>query len=186
LGDRIEVRTGEEIVNPRTGQRMTFRRTAADTNGRELILECWSPPEGEGQPREPVHVHPKQEKRFEIIGGELTVLLGGTTRTLRAGDEIVVPANAVHAFWNEGTTEAHYWQEFRPAMRSAEFFTTLFALARDGELNDRGMPGPLQVMATASRFKDEVMVVNPPAWLQRVMFAFAPVARLLGRRAERR
>jgi len=43
MDDRIHIATGEEIVNVRTGQRMVFRTTADDSDGRELVIECWSP-----------------------------------------------------------------------------------------------------------------------------------------------
>lgn len=183
---RLEVATGDEIINPRTGQRMVFRRTAADSSGEELIIECWSPPEPSPAAREPLHVHPEQTKVFRIIDGELTVFMDGQTRTLAAGEEIVVPPDAAHSFWNAGDRDVHYWQEFRPALRSAEFFTTLFALARDGKLNERGMPGILQVALTIPRFRREIRVVSPPVWMQRAVSLLAPIARLTGHEAERR
>lgn len=60
IADRAEVTTGDEIFNPRTGQRMAFPRTAADSGGEDLIIECWSPPEPSAAAREPLHVHPEQ------------------------------------------------------------------------------------------------------------------------------
>jgi mannose-6-phosphate isomerase-like protein (cupin superfamily) len=184
--DRVSVQSGDEISNPRTGQRMVFRRTADDSDGRELIIECWSPPEAPGASREPLHVHPEQEKRFRIIDGELTVEMDGAVRTMRAGEEIVVPNDAFHSFWNASDAEVHYWQEFRPALRSAEFFTTLFALARDGEVDERGMPGLLQISLSMPRFRREIVVAKPPAWMQRLVGVVGPVARMRGLRAERR
>lgn len=186
MADRVEVATNDEIVNPRTGQRMVFRRIAADSGGEELIIECWSPPEASAASREPLHVHPEQTKVFRVIDGELSVFMDGQTRTLAAGRQITVPPGAVHSFWNAGDREAHYWQEFRPALRSAEFFTTLFALARDGKLNERGMPGILQVSVTIPRFRREIRVVRPPALAQWLVSLLAPIARLTGHRAERR
>ena len=35
---------GETIENPLTGERMTFRNTTADTNGRSLEFEFIAPP----------------------------------------------------------------------------------------------------------------------------------------------
>jgi len=185
IADRAEVTTGDEIFNPRTGQRMAFPRTAADSGGEDLIIECWSPPEPSAAAREPLHVHPEQTKVLRVINGELSVFMEGQTRTLAAGEEIAVPPGAVHSFWNAGDREVHYWQEFRPALRSAEFFATLFALARDGKLNERGIPGILQLSVTIPRFRREIRVVRPPAWAQRLVSLLAPIARLTGREAER-
>lgn len=186
MSEQIRIHAGERISNPRTGQRMLFTRTGEDSGGGELIIECWSPPHAEGDSREPVHVHPNQEKTFRVIDGELTVSIRSEVRTLGAGEEIVVPGDAPHSFWNESTAEAHYWQEFRPALRTAEFFATLFALARDGELNDRGVPSMLQAAVSISRFRDEIMVLTPPPWVQRITFAvLGPIARLTGHKPER-
>lgn len=187
MADRIQVATGDEIFNPRTGQRMMFRRTSADGGGRELIIECWTPPNSDGDPREPMHVHPEQEKLFRVVEGQLRLSINGEVRTLFAGEEIVIDSDAKHCFWNESDEEAHYFQEFRPALRTAEFFATLFALARDGEINKNGVPGPLQMAASGARFRHEITVTNPPPWLQRMMFVVAaPLARLMGRVPERR
>jgi mannose-6-phosphate isomerase-like protein (cupin superfamily) len=184
MDDRIHIATGEEIVNVRTGQRMVFRATADDSDGRELVIECWSPRHPAGEPHEPVHTHPRQEKRFRMVDGELMVNIDGVTRTMGAGDEVVVPAGVRHSFWNASEAEAHYWQEFRPALRSAEFFSTLFALARESR---EGRRGTLQLLVSAARFQNEIMVTNPPPWMQRPMFAaLKPLAKVLRVKAERR
>jgi len=49
---------GQEIVNPRTGQRVRFIETADTSSGARLVLECVSPPSAE---REPKHMHPLHE-----------------------------------------------------------------------------------------------------------------------------
>lgn|GEM_PF-5477742 len=46
---------GQEIVTPRTAQRVRFLETASASGGARLVLECVSPPSAE---REPEHVHP--------------------------------------------------------------------------------------------------------------------------------
>lgn len=182
----IVVKRGTEISNPRTGQRMIFSTTGAESAGQELVIDCWSPPQPPAEPPEPMHVHPEQEKRFRVIEGELTTLADGEQRVVRAGEELVIAPGVRHQFWNGGSVEAHYWQEFKPALRSAEFFVTLFSLARDGKLNARGIPSLLQLAASGSHFRHEIMVSSPPALLQRIAFVFlTPLAYLLGLEAER-
>lgn len=56
---------GQEIVNPRTGQRMTFVRLTED----EVLIDSVHPPTDE---REPVHLHPKQESGGEVLAGALS------------------------------------------------------------------------------------------------------------------
>ena len=65
-----------EIRNPRTGQSMIFRKTAGETNGELLQVECYHEP---GGPKEPVHTHPFQKSRFEILSGRLAFDLAATS-----------------------------------------------------------------------------------------------------------
>jgi len=60
--------TCAEILNPRTGQRMRFLQTAADTDGALLQIESVNPPTGVPEPE---HIHPHQESRAAVINGTL-------------------------------------------------------------------------------------------------------------------
>ena len=72
----------------------------------------------------------------------------------------------------------------QPGNRFAEMLTTIFGLMRDGEVDRRGMPRLLQLAVTASTYRDAMVFVSPPPWVQRLLFGVvAPVVRLLGRRA---
>ncbi len=99
------------------------------------------------------------------------------------GDEITVPPNIRHHFWNPGSDDAHAVQFFRPALNTREFFETLFALARDGKLDDNGMPSLLQITVMLPEFSDVIRVTSPPWPVQRAAaFVLGPVARLRGYR----
>ena len=75
---------GDVIENPVTGERMTFRRTAADTGGAELVVElelradAFLPAE---------HIHQKQEERFTVLDGRLLFRSAGEERLVTAGRE---------------------------------------------------------------------------------------------------
>lgn len=90
-------REGQQISNPRTGQRMTF----VELRDEQLRIDSVNPPTGE---REPVHVHPKQESGAEVLSGALVFEVAGEQRRLGAGETISVPANTPHRFWNDGNT----------------------------------------------------------------------------------
>ncbi len=130
-----------EIVNARTGQRMRFEGPGSP---EVLRIECWSPATGV---REPEHTHPRQESRFELISGQLVFQVDGVERTVEAPGSVTVPAEARHRFWNAGPGEAHYVQEFRPALSTRGFFELLFHLANEGRLDEKGMPSLLDVPA---------------------------------------
>jgi quercetin dioxygenase-like cupin family protein len=171
---------GVEIVNPRTGQRVRFVRTARDTGGERLELECVSAPSHE---REPEHVHPGQENIFEIHSGALRFRISGAERVVRAGERVVIPPGVPHHFWVESQEEARYLQEFRPALKTEAFFEAFFGLAREGKLNARGMPPLLMLGVFGQAFWNEIRVTRPPAWVQRLTYAvLAPLGRALGYR----
>lgn len=167
-----------EIRNPRTGQTMIFRQTAADTAGALLQIECFSAPNG---PREPVHSHPRQESRFELLSGRLWFEIDGQGRIAGPGDIVFIPARSLHCFWNEGDEVAHYLQEFRPALEAEHFFETLFGLAQDGHINDNGNPSLLGLSLLVPAMGNVLRPTSPP-WplLRGLSLALRPFARLRG------
>ena len=167
-----------EIRNPRTGQSMTFLTTARETNGELLRIECFHEPRG---PKEPVHTHPLQESRFEILAGQLAFDLDGSLRVAAAGDVVTIAAGTRHCFWNDSDEVAHYLQEFRPALDSERFFRTLFHLAGEGRINERGMPSPLALAVLVPSMGNAIRPVRPP-WpvLRALALLLSPLARLRG------
>jgi quercetin dioxygenase-like cupin family protein len=179
---RVMARAGDEIVNPRTSQRMVFLKTGEVTNGELVQIDTYNPPTGVPEPE---HVHPFQESGAEVISGSLRFRVGGEVRSVKAGESITIPANTPHHFWNDGEEEAHFIQWFRPALKIDRFFETLFGLAHDGKLNDKGLPSLLQLAVSVPYFGDEIRLTSPPWAVQRVIFGvLAPIGRLLGYRAQ--
>jgi mannose-6-phosphate isomerase-like protein (cupin superfamily) len=167
----------DEIVNPRTGQRMTFLSESPEL----LEIDSVNPPT---RVPEPEHVHPAQESGCRVISGELRFRIAGSERVVRAGESITIPANTPHLFSNDGTEDAHAVQWFRPALKTRAFFETLFALAQDEKLDAKGMPTTLQIAAMIPFFADEIRPTRPPWPLQRAVGAvLGPVARRRGYRA---
>ena len=150
---------GEVITNPRTGQRMLFRQTGSDTGGVLLQIESVNPPHG---PAEPEHIHVRQESSAEVLAGVLHFRVRGEVQVVQTGEKIMIPANTPHFFWNEGSEDAHAIQEFRPALRTEDLFEILFGLARDGKLDEKGMPSLLNLAVLAPAFGDEIRPTSPP------------------------
>ena len=172
------IQTQREIRNPRTGQHMRFLLTADETGGELLRIETVNPPSGVF---EPMHVHPHQESRAEVVAGTLRFVVDGRERRLGPGDAIAIPAGTAHRFANDGSEDAVAIQEFRPAMRTAEFFATYFGMAERGELDEHGKPSLLRSALLGPAFSEEIRLVSPPWPLQRAAYALlAPVARMRG------
>jgi quercetin dioxygenase-like cupin family protein len=86
------------LENPISGQQLVFRKTAKDTRGELLEVKsiyAKAPPF-----RPPVHYHPYQEERLEVLSGKLRVLVEGEYPQLATGRP--------HEMWNspKGETPA--------------------------------------------------------------------------------
>jgi quercetin dioxygenase-like cupin family protein len=181
LPDRRPIEVGEVWENPVTLE-------------RGVILELpWSNPERRGSVRLSAlpgarvaaeHMHPALVERFSVEAGELTVKRDGQTSILRAGETAEIAPGVWHDWWNEGTEEALVHVEITPGERFMHMIETLFGLAREGHLNKRGLPHPLQLALFATEFEDVIVFRRPPAPVQRAIFgALTPVARRKGYRA---
>jgi quercetin dioxygenase-like cupin family protein len=169
---------GDQVFNPRTGQRTVFLRTGTETQGELVQIDTYNPPTGVAEPE---HVHPFQESGAEVISGSLRFRVGGKERSVKAGESITIPANTPHHFWNDGEDEAHFIGWFRPALKIDQFFEMFFGLAQDGKLNDKGLPSLLQLAVGVPHFGDEIRLTSSPWAAQRVIFTvLARIARLLG------
>jgi quercetin dioxygenase-like cupin family protein len=175
------IRAGDSIENPVTGERLVFKKTAAETNGEYVLFECFVKPSGFVAA---AHVHPFQQERFQIIEGAVTFKLDGQELPAGPGDVVLVPAGKKHQFWNAGEKEARFACEVRPALQFEQLIETMFSLAQAGKTNRKGMPNPLRLAVIARRHFDTVRLPFPPAGLQRLGLALgAPVGMLLGYRA---
>jgi quercetin dioxygenase-like cupin family protein len=179
---KFMIKQGDSITNSRTGQRMIFLQTWAETNGTQLKIECFSPVTSL---KEPEHIHPFQENRFRLLAGQLRFNIAGKEEIAHAGDTVSITKNVPHHFWNSGNSEAHYIQEFYPALRIDRLFETFFALARDGRLNQKGIPNIFRSSLIMLKHEKEIRLAKPAWPLQKFVFTLlAPVGRLLGYKGE--
>ncbi len=130
------------------------------------------------------HLHPALHERFSVRQGELTLLRDGQRSVVRAGERADIEPGVWHDWWNEGAVDAIVRVEVTPGERFTHMIETLFGLAREGHVNKRGLPDPLQLALFATEFSDIMVLRRPPAAVQRVLFgALAPIARRRGYRA---
>jgi mannose-6-phosphate isomerase-like protein (cupin superfamily) len=107
--------------------RVTFLRTAADTDGaaHEQRVEYFP-----GSPFPPTHSHPAQDERFVIETGAMVFVVDGAEKAVHAGEEIAIPRRTSHRARNASDTEpAVVRWETRPALRTGELFYAHISLA---------------------------------------------------------
>jgi quercetin dioxygenase-like cupin family protein len=169
---------GQELVNPASGERIRFRRTAASTNGEFVSIDLGLPPGG----RVPggLHIHPLQEERFEVIRGTIRFRMRHRRVIAGPGEVVIVPPRVPHDFANAGDETALVRVDIRPALKMEQLFETAVALAEESRTMMNGIPKPLDLALFTREFEQEVQKALPPLWLQRL--ALAPLAWLARRR----
>ncbi len=169
---------GQTLVNPASGERITFRTTAAESDGELVAIDLELPPGG----RVPggLHLHPLQEERFEVVEGRMRFRLNRDRVVADTGEVVVVPPGVPHDFANQGDRVALVRVEIRPALKMEQLFETAVALADEGRTMLGGIPRPLELALFTREFEQEVQAAFPPRWVQRL--ALAPLAWLARRR----
>ncbi|MGH3433397.1 MAG: cupin domain-containing protein [Thermocrispum sp.] len=121
-----------------------------ETSAEELHLEStWTAGESKPPPR---HLHPRQDERFEVLAGELTVEVGGEPRrVLSAGESLEVPRGTAHRMWNAGEQTARATWRVTPALRTEQMLRFI------GE----GMSPP-RVATLLWRYRDEYRLARRP------------------------
>ena len=168
------------IENPVTGHRITFLQTGAQTNGHLLRIE-YAVLEPEAAPQIPEHIHQRTEERFEVLAGQLGLLLNGSRSMLQAGQDIVIPPGASHTFWNMGPGELRFITEVRPPGGLQTYWETVFGLAAEGKVGANELPNLLQ-LAVVAPLADSYDP-RAPLWVTRALvFVLGTVGRALGYR----
>jgi quercetin dioxygenase-like cupin family protein len=146
------IQPGQTLENPVTGERFTFRETAATTAGELLAFELALRPGG----AVPIpHVHPIQTERFEVVSGLMRFRVGFRHVLGKPGDVIEIAPGVLHGFANAGEDEVRVAVEVRPALAMEEMFAEVVAMAEAGRMGKSGMPRNLFDLASLARKYDQ-------------------------------
>jgi quercetin dioxygenase-like cupin family protein len=168
---------GQVIDLGNSGIIMTITVSAKDTNGQlsqvEAVMQA-----GKKLPAL-THYHPSQEEEFEVVSGELTTLVDGRIRKLKAGGSLIIHAGQVHNFWNDGAEPVSGRVEHRPDFGFQNFVTTLGGLVKDGKLKyDHSFSDKMQMAVVADCYKDFMILPMPLRLLIKIV---AAVGRIRGK-----
>jgi mannose-6-phosphate isomerase-like protein (cupin superfamily) len=172
---------GDVLDNPVTGERAVVVEAPWSNADGRLVAELTAL-QGVRPPGE--HMHPAQLERFSVLEGELTVVRDGQKSVAHAGQTVDIAPGVWHDWFNEAPQPAIVRVEVTPGERFAHMIETLFGLAREGHVNAKGMPDPLQLALLGQEFSDVIVFRRPPPRIQHAVFgALAPIARRRGYRA---
>ncbi|MEX5270387.1 cupin domain-containing protein [Kocuria sabuli] len=171
-----EMRVGRPVYrDEEQGTSLTWVRTGEETGGEYgLIYGEYSPGAGVFP-----HFHKDYVETFRVLDGHGAGKVAGRAVQLRAGDEAVVPREAVHQFRCSGERTVRFLVEVRPAHPGFEkWVVTLQHMAAAGLTHPDGRPKNLYHAALVLVESD----VNLPGAGRALM----PVFRLLAGRARRK
>ena len=129
------MRLEETIDAPTMGQRITCLSNTVSTGGELLRFNFWM--RGDASPP-PLHVHPRQEERIEVVSGSVLSISGGVKRVLGPGATISTPPGEPHTVGPASQDAVEMIVEFRPSLGFERFVERTFALDRAGHLNAKG------------------------------------------------
>jgi mannose-6-phosphate isomerase-like protein (cupin superfamily) len=176
LAETLRERTGPLVSNPVSGEWVAELESPEDTGGEYhsalYLIDGAGPPE---------HYHVGYEETFEVISGELTVVVDGTPHRVPAGESCTVPAETVHKPRYDGDDFAAAIGTVKPPGKTLTIIKTLFGLAHEGQLSDSGQPKLLQGMVwTDALADDSVFTSPPPAVTHPLATVLAPIGRRFG------
>ena len=129
----------------------------------------------------PPHFHPDQDERFEVLEGELTAVVDGKERTLRAGDTLDVPRGAVHKMWNSADDLTRAVWQTRPAGRTLDWWKAIDDLGRRHPPGRVGMPSPTRLAALLNEYDDVIrLATGPKPLVDAVLSGLAAIGRRQG------
>ncbi|MFN8446480.1 MAG: cupin domain-containing protein [Caldilineaceae bacterium] len=169
VGESAMAKSGSIIYNKISTDKIIFTQTRDETNGSLLEFENYHQTHGIG----PVpHRHPLQEETFLVRHGTLAITVNGKETIVTAGEQIVVPANALHHWRNTGNDELHMQTTFRPALHFEEIIETIACLSQVGKMDQQGNPDPIQMSATLNAYYGEFFLGTMPMGVQQLLFGF--------------
>src|SRR4051812_6286575 len=163
--DRRPIEAGEVWENPVTRERAVVLELPWQNGEGHGVAELTALP---GARVMGEHLHPALDERFSVLQGELTMVRDGRRSVLRAGESAHIEPGVWHDWWNEAEADAIVRVEVTPGERFVHMIETLFGLAREGHVNAKGMPSPLQLARPAPEFSAVIVFPNPPRAMQRI------------------
>jgi mannose-6-phosphate isomerase-like protein (cupin superfamily) len=130
----------EEILTMPDGTAFLIIESAHDSGGARIEFEITMAPGAMGPPK---HFHPRQEERWEVLEGELSVFVDDDWRVLAAGESLAIPPNTVHTLRNRSSGTVRFRDVHEPALDFQEYIEALHTQAAAGKLTSRMTPSTL-------------------------------------------
>jgi mannose-6-phosphate isomerase-like protein (cupin superfamily) len=163
------------------GMKFTVLQTGADTDGKSLDLH-WELFPGCNMKDPLVHIHPNAIETYEVLEGEMEFFVKDQWIKAKKGDKLLVPIGVAHTFRNPTDQVVTVFNTHEPALQMETYFEEVCQVL-DAVTEGRKKPFALNFRAKLymgvlmSRFRPEIIAVNPPDFAVRIL---GFVAKLIG------
>jgi mannose-6-phosphate isomerase-like protein (cupin superfamily) len=175
---------GETIDNPVSGERITFRTVASQTDGKYVEFDQFLYRKGAGATGE--HVHLKGDEKYTILAGVATYTIDSVRKTAGKDEVVEILRGTIHQNpWNDGSEELHLLRHVAPEAGLEQFYETQYGLSREGKVASDGNMTFIQTVVVGNAIHSETYFFPKvlPIWLQRVSIpVIAFIGRLMGLR----
>ncbi|AMS26858.1 cupin [Bacteroidetes bacterium UKL13-3] len=171
---------GQILTNPDSGDIYEFLETAKDTNGQRVTMKMTLKSKGKLVPN---HFHALQDEHFEVVSGNLTILLDGKNQVLAQGEKMTLPKNKPHNHYNASNETVILIQSVTPALDFDYLLENIIGLTIDGKMPN-GKAGLIQELVTLKYLDSKSYLADIPQGLQKLLMnVVGPIGRIFGYRA---
>lgn len=157
-----------------------FNQTILAVNDGWVHLSLEALPKASGPP---VHIHENFDETFTVKSGELSLLVNGEKKILKAGESFTIPRGIAHKPFNETDQPVIVESSENVKTMTAEFayhLSQIYPFVDGLGENPSTLKGIMQLSVYGNEM-DAWMADGPPIKVQKATrYLFAPTARLLG------
>src|SRR5215831_2214513 len=115
------------------------------------------------------HLHRHQTETFDVLAGELTVVLDDFTRRFYPGDTATIKPGVAHSWKSSGDEPLYCVMTVSPSLHFAEMLAASWGLCATGRARSDGGARIADAILLAEPFGDDIEVPAPPRWLRRLL-----------------
>jgi quercetin dioxygenase-like cupin family protein len=172
-------KTGDRFEMP-DGSTYEVTRAAADTGGEFVEMRFTLPP---GSIAPPPHTHPGIVESYEVLEGQLDVMVDNDWQTLETGESASVPPETAHTFKNRTGATVTARNVHRPPARFEDYIEEINRVMREREITSTKSPRvPIYLSMIMLEYPD---TLSPARARERIpMKALAGLGRLFGMKTD--
>ena len=123
----------------------------------------------------PIHYHPIQDEEFFIAEGELEVYKKDKWITVKAGQELKIPAKTPHTYRNASENPVVFEFRLTPQGRFKQMIQEMDTQITLGKIKGKDLKSMMRMSKIMASYPDVTQNVNPPQFVIKAMGTLAKI-----------